>query len=281
MSADLHLHTTASDGSIKPADIVEIAHQLDLKAIAITDHDTVAGIEVALKKSQDTSVNVIPGVELSCDTGGRDIHLLAYWPDYNAPWFIKELSYLQKKRLERVKVMLLKLKEKNMDVVFEEVISIAGDATVGRSHIARAMMQKGYIDSIEEAFDKYLGRDESCYAEKPSRNPQEVIAMIRKAHGVAVFAHPGLADIDDMIPEMINDGLVGIEVSHPDHSVAQIKYYEEMASHYGLVPTAGSDFHAKGSGRGAMIGTCRVSMETVEELKSRLPEENKLKASSI
>ncbi len=268
MGADLHLHTTASDGSISPKQLVEIAAEIGLEAIAITDHDTFDGIDEAIEAAKDLPIEIIPGIEFAADAGGKDIHIISYWPDYRLVWLQNELVLLRQARVNRTRLIIEELNENNVDISLKEVLAVAQNASVGRMHVAKILIAKGYASSIKDAFDRYIGPGGCCYVKKPSRSPERVIDLIKEAGGVAVVAHPGLADCDDVFPFLIEHGLDGIEAYHPDHSVQQIKYYEDLAHHYNLIVTAGSDFHAK-NGKGAMPGTYQVPMSTVEALKHR------------
>lgn len=267
MAADLHLHTTASDGCLKPSQIVEIAYSKGLKAIAITDHDTFDGLEEAISFAKKYPMEIIPAVELSSDVDGQDMHIIAYWPDYKADWLNKILKTFRKGRIQRAHLMVEKLRENGLDVSFKEIEDIAKKAALGRYHIARVLLNKGYVKTMQEAFDRYIGQDACCYVEKPSKSPKEVLEIIKKAGGVAVLAHPGVVSTELMISEYSSEGLVGLEVYHPDHSKTQIKYFEGLAQQYGLIATGGSDFHAKSSTRGAVIGSCAVSMNVVNRLR--------------
>jgi len=267
MGCDLHIHTTASDGSVHPARIVEIAFEAGLDAIAITDHDTFGGLNEAFERAKNLRIEIIPGVELSSDFDGRDAHILAYWPDYKAKWLIDELSQLKQGRFERARLMVVKLQDQGLDINFDDVKKIANGAALGRAHLARVLLKKGYVKSIQEAFDNYLEQDGCCYVKKPTKSVKGVLDMIRKAKGVAVLAHPGLLARDEEIGGFAEQGLSGIEVYHPDHSPEQVKSYLEIANRYGLVATGGSDFHASKSGRGSYIGAYQVGIDAVEELR--------------
>lgn len=267
MLADLHLHTTASDGQLNPSQVVEAAHKNGLKVIAVTDHDTFDGITEALTWAKKYSLEIIPAVELSSNSDGHDIHILAYWPDYKAKWLNEVLKRFRKGRKKRARLMVEKLRNRNIDITFEDVIDIAGKAALGRSHVARVLLKKGYVKSIQEAFIKYIGHDACCYVEKQSKSPKEVLQIIKEAGGIAVLAHPGIACSEELIGECAKDGLVGLEVYHPNHSQKQIRFLESLAKENGLIATGGSDFHARSSSRGAVIGTCRTSLTVVNQLK--------------
>ncbi|MDP3014657.1 MAG: PHP domain-containing protein, partial [Candidatus Subteraquimicrobiales bacterium] len=196
MTIDLHLHSTASDGTLTPEEIVRLAFQLNLKAVALADHDSIDGVSLAIQEGKCLGTEVVPAVELSSDLHGRDIHLLGYYIDYNEPWFKTHLKELKESRLKRAVKMVEKLKEAGLIIAFKDVLDAAKNGAVGRAHIARVMIKQGYIDSIEEAFEKYIGRKAPYYVEKYSYSPEEVIEFIRKAKGIAVLAHPGLSNVD-------------------------------------------------------------------------------------
>lgn len=272
MKADLHLHTTASDGRVSPAKLVELSIQSELKSIAITDHDTFDGIDEAIQASTHFDIEVIPGIELSCDIGNKDIHILVYWPDYKAKWLATEVQTLRKTRELRALKIIEKLNYNNINLTIEEVIETSGKATIGRAHIARAMHKKGYVETVQEAFDLYLGNESSCYVKKTTKKPRDLFNLINKANGVAVFAHPGVSNSDEIIPELTKLGLAGLEVYHPDHNKKQIIHYEKIAENYNLVKTGGSDFHVLNSLRGSRPGSTSIDLDVVSELKSRRPD---------
>jgi len=267
MAIDLHLHSTASDGTASSEELVRYALKLKLKAIAITDHDSVDGIEAALKEAKGKDIEVIPGVELSSDLNGLDVHFLGYFIDYDNIWLRRHLKKLHQARHERALKMVRKLQERGIKIFVEDVLAEAGKGAVGRAHLARVMVKEGYIDTIEEAFEKYIGRHAPCYVEKYVYTPEDVIRIIKKVGGVAVYAHPGVTKCDQMIPEFIQAGVVGLEVYHSDHTAKQVRFYTKMAREKGLVVTGGSDCHGKNSYRGLLIGSVPVPDAILEELK--------------
>lgn len=267
MPIDLHLHSTASDGTATPQELVRYALKLNLKAIAITDHDSVEGIPVALKESRRQNIEVIPGVELSSDLNGLDVHFLGYFIDYQNRWLRRHLKKLHQSRYERALKMVEKLREAGVKIFFEDVLAEAREGTVGRAHVARVMIKEGYIDTIEEAFERYIGRQAPCYVEKYVYTPEDVIRIIKKVGGVAIFAHPGLTRCDEKIPEFVQAGVAGLEVYHSEHTPEQAEYYLEMARKNGLVITGGSDCHGSKSFRGLLIGSVRVPDYVLENLK--------------
>jgi len=269
MSADLHIHSNASDGSLSPSEIVKIAYAKNLRAFALTDHDTFKGIEEAQIEADKLSIDLIPGVELSCNIGETDVHILAYWPDVNDPDLLNELKERRKNRKERAIKFVEKLNNNGIHITFDDVLSVAKGSAIGRSHIARAMKSKNYVGSIQEAFNNYIDVNSCCYVKKESCSPEEVLKMIKKAKGVATIAHPGVSKIDEHFLNLKKLGLAGLEVYHPDHNKSKINHYEKLAKKLNLIATGGSDFHARRSSRGITIGAYSVEMETVEKLRKK------------
>ncbi len=269
MSADLHIHSNASDGSLSPSEIVKIAYAKNLEAFALTDHDTFEGIEEAQIEANKMSIDLIPGVELSCNIGETDVHVLAYWPDINDPDLSNELKERRKNRKERAIKFVEKLNDNGIHITFDDVLDVSKDSAIGRSHIARAMMSNNYVSSIQEAFDNYIDLNSCCYVKKESCSPEEVLKMIKKAKGVATIAHPGVSKIDEHFLNLKKLGLAGLEVYHPDHDKDKITHYERLAKKLDLIATGGSDFHARRSSRGITIGAYTVEMDTVEKLRKK------------
>jgi len=270
--ADLHTHTTASDGTCEPAENVRLAREQGLSAIAITDHDTVAGIPQALEAAAAQGVEVIPGVEVSSLARGQDIHVLGYFVPYADSSFQEKLAGLRETRHERNKLMIARLRELGIPITLESVYrrKQGTDKNIGRPHIAEELIELGVVSSVEEAFEKYLGKEGAAYVNPPRITPQEAITLIRQAGGVAVLAHPGLYNDDELVQQLIAFGLDGIEVYHPDNSEAQRLKYLQWAKEHGLVVTGGSDFHGW---RGeepfhAMLGSHLALEDTVEKLRA-------------
>jgi hypothetical protein len=260
--ADLHIHTKASDGKITSEEAVFLAHQSRLAAISIADHDTVGDIEVALEVGKRYGIEVIPGVELSSEVKGTELHFLGYFIDWRKKWFQNKLSELQEARRDRAKEILEKLRRLGMEIPYEAILS-AGGKVLGRPHIARMMLERGYVKSIEEAFDKYLGLGKPAHVKKFPLSPKEVIEMIRKLGGVPVLAHPVFARADDMLPDLIEMGLMGIEVYHSRHDAQTTEHYKQLAKKYRLLISGGSDAH----GLEIPVGNVRIPYSLVEQLK--------------
>lgn len=271
LMADLHTHTKASDGTCEPAENVRLAKEAGLAALAITDHDTVAGIPEAMEAARALGVEIIPGVEVSSVGKGQDIHVLGYFVPYEDPAFEERLFRLRETRHERNQLLIARLQELGIDISLEKVYrrKQGTDKNIGRPHIAEELMEMGVVSTIAEAFDKYLGKGGAAYVNPPRITPQEAITLIKEAGGVAVLAHPGLYDDDELVQELIAFGLDGIEVNHPDNDEVQKMRYSKWAAQYGMVVTGGSDFHGW---RGeepfhAMLGSHTAGMDAVEQLR--------------
>lgn len=274
-SADLHTHTTASDGLHAPEENVRLAKAAGLAAVAITDHDTLAGLASAMEEGARLGIAVVPGVELSTVANGQDIHVLGYYMNRNDPLFLERLSLLRSVRDRRNDMMLAKLNELGIPIKLEEVAAIKarknGDKpgeVIGRPHIADWLVHHGYVSSLREAFDLYLGKGGQAYVNPPRIHPAEAIKWIHEAGGSAVLAHPGLYGDDALVRELIQAGLDGIEALHSDHSPEQEVLYRRMAEDAGLAVTGGSDFHGMRQGETfhGPIGNRKVGTEVLERL---------------
>ncbi|MDR9852803.1 PHP domain-containing protein [Paenibacillus sp. VCA1] len=272
---DLHTHTLASDGMQSPAENVRLARERGLAAIAITDHDTVAGVKEAMDEGERCGVAVVPGVEISTRAGGKDIHVLGYYVDCGDETFLKRLAGLRNTREGRNEKMIAKLQELGVDITMEEVIAGLGrelrpDETVGRPHMADVLVRKGYARDMRDAFDKYLGENAPAYVSVPRISPEEACLWIREAGGTPVLAHPGIYGDDALVERILEKAKpAGIEVFHSDHRPEDEKRYQAMADAHGLIVTAGSDFH--GARQGVVfhgdIGSRTVSAAVLEQLK--------------
>ncbi|MGO0122750.1 PHP domain-containing protein [Desulfothermobacter acidiphilus] len=261
---DLHVHTTASDGSETPAQVVARAKSLGLAGIAITDHDTVAGLDEGLAAAQRERLAVLPGVEISTEAEDREIHILGYLFDPNHPNLLATLQWLKEKRLERVAEMVRRLRHLGLPVTLEQVVARVRVAA-GRPHVAQALVEAGVVSSIEEAFQCFLGRGRPAYVPRASFAPTEAVKAIRQAGGVPVLAHPGLNQAEKFLPELLAAGLLGIEVEYPEHSPEQRAYYRKLAASFNLIATGGSDYH--GPHYRHPLGTAVVTEEVVRALE--------------
>lgn len=275
--ADLHTHTTASDGLHTPADVVQLAKEAGLQAVAITDHDTVAGIQEALEAGTALGIEVVPGVELSTVADGADIHILAYYADHRDSLWLERLESLRTVRDTRNQMMIDKLNELGLSITLEEVMDAAREevsnrpsgATVGRPHIAAVLVRKGYVADIREAFDRYLKSGAAAHVNPPRLHPFEALEWIREAGGTSVIAHPGLYGNDALVEELIKRGVQGIEVYHSDHSSEDEQRYSRMVEKYSLIATGGSDFHGSRQGEvfHGWVGNRTVSIDVLRQLK--------------
>lgn len=262
---DLHLHSTASDGQFSPSDLVAMALERNLLAIAITDHDTTEGIDEALDAAKGTGLEVIPGVEISNDVPHEEVHLLGYYIDHHDPALEKKLYAFREARLRRAKEMLAKLATLGFPLPWEMVAKSAGRGSVGRPHIAQAMLEMGYIASTDEAFALYIGHNGPAYVERYKLSPSEAVSMIKKARGLPVLAHP--LKVTHFLPSLVEQGLVGLEVYYTGYSAEDIRKLTGLARKFGLIPTGGSDFHGPGVLDTVEIGGVWVPVESVKRLR--------------
>ncbi len=265
---DLHVHTTASDGSLTPAEVVRLALEQGLAAIALTDHDTVEGLAEAWTAANGTGLEVVPGVEISSDWPVGDFHILGLDVD---PWdgpFNECLQSMKAARVQRARKMLERLAGLGMPMEWDEVARFCnGSCAIGRLHIARAMVRRKYVSTIPEAFQRYIGRDGPAYVPRLRMTPVEVIGLIRRAGGVAVLAHPAASGLVEHIPTLASLGLQGIEVWYPFHSSEDVKVLLRLARQYRLLVTGGSDFHGFGVGEGAPLGSLNVPLRVLRQLQ--------------
>lgn len=262
---DLHLHSTASDGVLDPSALVELASRAGCPAIALTDHDSVAGVAEALMAAAGTPLIVIPAVELTAGVDGRDMHVLGYHVDHTDPTLLAHLRRLREIRAERARRIVASLNEAGIDVALDAVLRLAGGGAVGRAHIAQLLVATGQAVSVEDAFRRLLGRTSPHYIPKPLATPGEAIGWIRAAGGVAVLAHPGLSRVDDLIGDLVGEGLLGIEAYHPGHDADTVRRYADLAGDLGLIATGGSDFHGLDR-EGDRLGSASVPDHVVEQL---------------
>jgi len=264
--ADLHVHTYYSDSTFSPEEVLSAAEEKALSAIAICDHDTTEGVAPCMKIGDEKGIEVISGVELTVEKPDAEIHILGYLIDWKLGWLQKKLKSIQDGRIDRVYKMLEKLKSENINIEPADVFGIAGKGSVGRLHLARAILKSGAAKSFREIFEKYIGFGRSCYVPNIKFEPKEAIEMVIEAGGVPVIAHPGIMQKDEYIRELAGYGLKGIEVYHTDHNNSTTRHYEELAKSLGLLIAGGSDCHGAGKGK-ALIGTVRVPYDLVEKLK--------------
>ncbi|MDD4954128.1 MAG: PHP domain-containing protein [Candidatus Omnitrophica bacterium] len=265
-SADLHLHTVFSDGTYTPEELVAQSAKAGLCAIAVVDHDTVAGINPVMEAARGADLEILSGVELTAEHAGREIHILGYLIDHNDKALISRLEILKENRRQRVYKILEKLKEMGMELKPESVFALAQKGTVGRLHIARVMVAQGLAASIPEAFYRHIGDNRPAYVLGFRFSPRQAIELIKGAGGIPVLAHPYSIDDDSIIPEFVKDGIMGLEVYYPEHSQGMVNFYLDLAKKYNLLLTGGSDCHG-GAKPQVLIGSIKIPYELVEKLK--------------
>ncbi|MGC9363883.1 MAG: PHP domain-containing protein [Fidelibacterota bacterium] len=246
---DLHTHSNASDGSYAPADLVELAAENGIHTLALTDHDTVTGVTAAMKAGEQFGVSVIPGVEISIDFSPGTMHVCGYFLDIDNSELKTGLAFVQDARRNRNPKIIEKLNALGMAITLDEVKAVAGPDQVGRPHFARVLVQKGYVKSTQEAFDRYLAKGAPAYLDKVRLPLDRAVAMINTAGGVAVLAHPITLKLNsrqayfDKISELQASGIAGIEAFNSYQSEAENRQFYEIARTLNLLVTAGSDFH--------------------------------------
>lgn len=264
--ADLHLHTIFSDGTYTPEELVKEAVRRGVLTIAVVDHDTVSGIAPSIKAGKEAGVEVLAGIELSTEYEQKEIHMLGYLIDYESRELLEKLDFLKRCRIERIYKITEKLKEMSVDLDPQAVFDMAKGGVPGRLHVARAMVKQGIISTTFEAFKKYIGDKCPGYVAGFKLTPQEGIKLIRKARGIPVLAHPYAIHNDELIPLLVKDGLMGIEVHYPEHSQSMVNFYLRMSQDYNLLVTGGSDCHGLAK-PDVKIGLVKIPYELVEKLK--------------
>jgi predicted metal-dependent phosphoesterase TrpH len=274
---DLHMHTTASDGVMSPSEIVRYAKAKGLQAIAITDHDTIEGLEEGLLEGERIDFEVIPGIEISAEHSPGSMHLLGFFLDIHHPLLNERLGYLQKARAERNPKIVERLNRLGIELTYEDVLRASGGGQVGRPHFAQVLLEKNYVRSYQEAFERFLKKGAPAYVEKFRFTAKEAIHFINEAKGVSVLAHPntlnmnGYSELEKLILRLIQEGLKGIEVYYPEHSTLEVAQYKTLAERYGLLMTGGTDYHGiekNGLDIGVGRGDMRISYSIVEGLKA-------------
>jgi predicted metal-dependent phosphoesterase TrpH len=265
---DLHIHSSASDGRLSPEEVVQESARLGLRIIALTDHDTVAGVAPALAAAKAfPELTVIPGVELSTDEPEGEVHVLGYFIDYTNAELVARLDRMRNSRRERAQAMIDRLGDLGIEIEWSRVQEIAGSGSVGRPHLARAMLEKGYITSLKEAFTNYIGRDGPAYVERRKLTPVAAVELILRVNGLPVLAHPLTAhDPKALVIRLKAAGLVGMEAYYKDYSTAEVGQLLSLAGEHNLVVTGGSDYHGLDTEQEAIIGGVDVSLSAAEQL---------------
>ncbi len=269
MRIDLHTHSTASDGLLPADALVDLAKTAGVTVLAVCDHDSTDSVDAAIAAGLRAGVEVIPAVEINTDVDASEVHVLGYYLDHHQGWFQQFLSTQREGRVDRAATMVKKLNALGIALEFAKVQALAQGA-VGRPHVARALVEAGVVQSADEAFEKYLGRQGPAYVERLKVSPQDAVQVILKAHGIPVLAHPGWGIGDEMIPPLVEAGLEGLEVYYPDHPPATVAHWLDMARRYRLLVTGGTDFHGGTLATRVPLGSQYVPPEVVVQLKARL-----------
>jgi len=264
--ADLHLHTTFSDGTFSPAELVREALQAQLAAVAVTDHDCVDGVPGAVAAAAG-HLEVIPGIELTVAFRGVELHVLGYCLDVEAPAVRERLAAMRRQREVRLQQMIDRLKPYGITVSLEEVLRLSEHGAAGRPHLARVLAQRGYVKTAEEAFARFIGDTAPCFVKGATLTPASAVEFIRSAGGVSALAHPARFVPDAWLPELLAAGLQGIEAYHPDHSRQVADRYRQYAEDHHLLVTGGSDAHGAWKANGPTVGSVTVPYAYVEQLK--------------
>jgi predicted metal-dependent phosphoesterase TrpH len=265
---DLHVHSTASDGRLTPAEVIQEAAKRGLVYIALADHDTVDGIAAAKAAAQSfPNLSVIPGIEISTEIPQGEVHILGYFIDYTDPQLLTQLENFKNSRLRRAEKMVAKLENLGVHIDWQHVLELAGSSTIGRPHIAQAMLEKDYVPSFKDAFDEYLGHGKPAYVEREKMLPAEAVAIIVKAKGLPVLAHPFTTeDPEGLITELKPAGLVGLEAYYGEYDAEEVESLLALAQKHDLTATGGSDFHGIEPDEETAIGGADVPLEVVERL---------------
>lgn len=264
--ADLHLHTIFSDSTYTPQELIEEASKTGLSCIAVVDHDSVAGIEPTLEYARIKDIELIPGIELSTEYDGLEIHILGYLIDCAQEDLKEKLAFLKRNRIERIYKIADKLKDIGVRLNPQDVFAMANRGTVGRLHIARVMVKDGCVGSTGEAFQKYIGDKCPAYVCGFKFSPEEAIKLIKDIGGIPVLAHPYSLNRDELIPQFINAGLKGLEAYYPEHTPSMTQSYLKLAKKYNLLVTGGSDCHGLAKPE-VRIGSLKIPYDLVEKLK--------------
>ncbi len=270
---DLHIHTNCSDGAFTPSEAVEYAVKMKLAAISITDHDSVDGIDEAIRAASSTGLEIIPGIELSSEIGDSakaEMHILGYHIDYKSEELQNTLNIFKKKRLERAHKIFDKLKKSGIVLKDNSFMENIGNKAIGRLHFAKALIEEGHVGNISEAFQRYLSPNRPAYVPKYAISASEAVKLVRKMGGIPVMAHPYYVHYSDknMIRNLINDGLMGIEAWHIKHPENMVKKFLNLAQEFELIATGGSDCHGPYKEEPPIMGTVKVPYSVLENLES-------------
>ena len=272
IKADLHTHTHYSDGYHTPEELIQKAKTAGLTHLAITDHDNVDAIDEAMEIASVYNIELIPGTEISAEHNGKETHILAYYFDHKNPELLNYLQNFRSERMKRAQKIVEKLNELGMAIQMQDVLSqVKGNGSVGRPHIAIALIEGGFVNNYYDAFNKYIGDDKPAYVKKPNISTKDAISLISRCGGLSFVAHPGKSmRHNNSLFEMIEFGIDGIEVVHPSHSDYDIEYFRDIASQYFLLESGGSDFHGGRINDVSILGRYYIPEIKITAMKNRL-----------
>lgn len=269
IKADLHIHTNYSDGQYSTEEVIKLAKSAGLDIISITDHDSVDAISEAIQLGRKYGIEVIPGLEISSDFLDNDVHILAYFIDHTSKELEEYLTFFRTERLKRANRIINKLNSIGFSISIEDVIKVAGGSSIGRPHIAKAMLEKNLVSNFYEAFNKYIGKGCIAYEKKVHLSPQSACKIINDAGGLSFLAHPNNMD-DNLIQILIDSGIDGIEVFHPSHCYDRIKYFKGIVDEYFLLESGGSDFHGGDKNDESNLGKFFIPGSVVDNMRKYL-----------
>ena len=284
--ADLHSHSTFSDGRLSPTQLIDLAHRNGVRIMSLTDHDIVDGLpEAFTAAARHGDFTLIPGVEMSTDVPGNEVHILGHFIDWHDDAFLLKLARLQESRLGRARAMVDKLIGLGKPVTWEQVQTFAGEGAVGRPHIALALVEAGHVSTVNEAFDLYLSRTGPAYVERDRLGPDEVVDLLRSVGGMATLAHPrelfASGNLEELLGLLAAAGLTGMEVYYKDYIPAEIETLRGLATRFGLIPLGGSDYHGLGGSQQREPGDIPLPLEPVERLLSLARERGALERALV
>ncbi len=266
MSCDLHTHSTCSDGSQTPEEIVAEAIEKNLTAIAIADHDTVQAVMPAIDAARGSGMRVIPAVEISTEFKKTEVHILGYWIELDNAALHEKFVYVREARRLRADEIVSKLRQNGVEITIDDVLAQSDGVSLGRPHVAQALLEKGYVTTMQQAFDRFLGRDRPAFVRRYKLSPYEAVAAIRQARGCPVLAHPGLGVSDWMIDGLIEAGIEGLEAYHTHHTPSNTRRALRIAEEHGLLVTGGTDSHGPKGSHPVEVGELDVPDSCAEGL---------------
>jgi predicted metal-dependent phosphoesterase TrpH len=268
--ADLHLHSVYSDGRFTPQEIVKLANSKGISIISIVDHDSIQGLEETEVAANAVGIEVIPGVELSSSMNQKEVHILGYFIDRKNTKLNNYLQYFRDERRKRAEKIVKNLNDLNIPLKMESVVEEGFVGSIGRPHIAHALLVNGFLGNYDEAFEKYIGLNGPAYEEKIHFSPKDAIELISQAGGLSFLAHPNKTLNENELVNLIDMGIDGMEVIHPSHNTERVNYYKGITIQYFLLESGGSDFHGGRKKDDENFGSYCITSQTVDNMKRRL-----------